>query len=101
MNKAVAGELLDNFVSQLRQRSYLQLSEHIGDPQCQQISGHDDNAYQIEFEAFWDDPRRAGHNLRVVASVDDGTFFGALRPITRSFIMAPDGSFVGEESKGC
>lgn len=97
MNKAVAGELLDNFINKLRQRSYLELRELIGDPQCQEVLGPDGNAYQIEFVAFWDDSRKADHYLHVIASVDDGTFFAALRPITRDFIMVPNGSFVGEQ----
>jgi hypothetical protein len=49
--------------------------------------------YQIEIEAFWDD-QAAGH-LRLVASIDDGGW-RALAPITDGFVVAPDGSFIGE-----
>jgi hypothetical protein len=35
-------------------------------------------------------------NLRVIVTIDDGTFRAAFRPITKGFIVAPDGSFVGE-----
>jgi hypothetical protein len=43
---------------------------------------------------LWDD--RAGGNIRVIASIDDGGLH-AFAPLTDSFIKAPDGSFVGED----
>jgi hypothetical protein len=50
--------------------------------------------YQIEIEAFWDD--FAAKHLRLVLSSDDGRGWRAFAPITDSFIIAPDGHFVGE-----
>ena len=41
-------------------------------------------------------PEIRGRNLRVIVTIDDGTFRAAFRPITKGFIVAPDGSFVGE-----
>jgi hypothetical protein len=49
--------------------------------------------YAVEVEAFWDD--RPGGNLRVRAMIDDGGV-RAFRPLVEDFILAPDGSFVGE-----
>lgn len=100
MDKTIEGELLDNFIEKLRRRRYADLRNLVGDPQCEEVTGRDGKAYQVEFEAQWDDYRRADHNLRVIASIDDGTFFAALRPLTRDFIIAPDGSFVSESSSG-
>lgn len=96
MDKAIASVVLDDFVRELRKRKYGELCELIGAPQCEEKCGQDGKAYQVEFEAFWDDPRMRGRNLRVIVSIDDGTFRASLRPITRSFIMAQDGTFVGE-----
>lgn len=50
--------------------------------------------YQLETETFFDDT--ANRNLRVVISIDDGTARKALKPMTIDFIVAPDGSAVGE-----
>jgi hypothetical protein len=45
---------------------------------------------------MWDDPRKVGSDLRVIAGIDDGTFLAAFSPLTASFIITPDGDFVGE-----
>jgi hypothetical protein len=42
---------------------------------------------------FWDG--REEENLRVIAAIDDGGW-RALSPLSEDFIVAPDGSFVGE-----
>jgi len=96
MDKAIAIVLLDAFVHRLRQRKYSELREFLGAPECEEVWGSDGKAYQVEFEASWDDPRNRDRNLRVIVTIDDGTFRAAFHPITRDFIMAPDGSFVGE-----
>ena len=96
MDKVIASSLLESFVDSLRGRKYSDLCKLIGEANCQEIAGPDRKTYQLEFEAFWDDPRKAGGNLRIITSIDDGTFWASFRPITKSFIMAPDGSFVGD-----
>lgn len=45
----------------------------------------------VETQAFWDD--EAARHLRVLVSVDTGGWFAH---VTDSFIVAPDGSFIGE-----
>jgi len=45
-------------------------------------------------QAFWDSPRQPG-NLRVIVAIDDGGW-RAFRPLSADFIVASDGSFVGE-----
>jgi hypothetical protein len=47
----------------------------------------------LEIEAHWDDRKK--RTLRVYVAVDDGGL-RALMPLTRSFIIAPNGSFIGE-----
>ena len=49
--------------------------------------------YQIELQAFWDDKR--AKNLRLIGAIDDGGWSSYL-PLTDNFIVARDGSFVGE-----
>jgi hypothetical protein len=48
---------------------------------------------QLEFQAFWDEA--PGSVLRVTGSVD-GRGWRAFAPITDDFLVAPDGSFIGE-----
>jgi hypothetical protein len=43
---------------------------------------------------FWDDSEH--RNLRVMVSVDDGGWRSSLAPLSADFIVAPDGTFVGE-----
>lgn len=49
---------------------------------------------QVEVQAFWDTPRQPG-NLRVIIAIDDGGW-RSFRPLSTDFIIASDGSFVGE-----
>jgi hypothetical protein len=49
----------------------------------------------LTFKAFWDSVRTPG-KLRVLVSVDSGPDRRARRLVTEDFILAPDGSFVGE-----
>lgn len=50
-------------------------------------------AYQLESEVLWDG--NAGGDIRVLVAVDGGGV-SAFKPLTGDFILAPDGSFVGE-----
>jgi hypothetical protein len=96
MDKKIATILLDGFVRQLRTTPYKDLCGLLRNPQCKEVSGPDGKPYQVEWEAFWDDPREQGGALRVIVSIDDGTFFASLSPFSTSFILTPDGTFVGE-----
>jgi hypothetical protein len=49
--------------------------------------------YQVEAEAFWDSTKEG--DLRVIVKVDD-VGWRAFVPLSEDFILAPDGSFVGE-----
>jgi len=49
--------------------------------------------YQLDAEVHWDDEPRG--NVRVIGSIDDGGL-RAFFPLTNSFIMAPDGTLVGD-----
>ena len=94
MDKAEALLIRDRRVAQLRQQSYAVLKDKwLGQPDCEQIVVASGVVYQVEIEGFWDD-RKAEH-VRLIVSVDDGGW-RALAPLVDSFIVAPDGSFVGE-----
>ena len=59
------------------------------------IAGTKGNDCCIEINAFWDD--KPNGDVRVTFSIDDGSSWRAFVPVTDSFIIAPDGSIVGEK----
>ena len=93
MNIEEARTLLADELSSWRARSYPELVEKMKDVIAFEVEGRSGAMYQIEIEVFWDD--RRGGNLRVVGGIDDGGL-RAFAPLTDDFIMAPDGTFVGE-----
>lgn len=94
MDKHEARRILDRRIAELRNEPYERLKSHwLRQPDCEQITADSGAEYQVEIEAFWDD-ESAGH-LRLVASIDGGGW-RALVPTTGGFIVAPDGSFIGE-----
>ena len=93
MDRDEARALLAEEMARLRLLSYDELLARYQRASADTRAGASGTTYQLETEAFFDD--RATRNLRVVISIDDGTL-DALRPISVDFIVAPDGSFVGE-----
>jgi len=57
-------------------------------------TGPSGTKYQIEMQVFVDDPKL--NTLRVAGAIDDGSLWNAMLPTCGDFIIAPDGSFVGE-----
>ena len=68
----------------------------IGDPEWRHVDGSDAVTYRAQVQTLWDE-KQERRNLRVMVAVDDGSQRLIVRPVTRDFIVAPDGSFVGEE----
>jgi hypothetical protein len=92
MDTAEARQLLAAKLAELRQLSYGDLLRY-REPVCVEVTGPSGVVYQVEVEAFWDDRKR--RDLRVLASIDDGGW-RAFSPLCDDFIIATDGSFVGE-----
>ena len=95
MNKEEAKRILYHELEAFRAKSYEELTTLIGSPLNFERKGPS-GTYLIEMQAFWDTPRDAYGNLRVIASIDDGRFPSAFIPISADFIKSPDGDFVGE-----
>ncbi|SDR70337.1 hypothetical protein [Actinopolymorpha singaporensis] len=94
MDKTEARRLAVDRIAELRQMSYAELRDRFLDqPQCDEVRAVSGTVYQVETEGFWDD-QEAVH-LRILVYVDDGGW-AAFSPVGDSFIVAPDGSFVGE-----
>jgi hypothetical protein len=95
MDRAEALAVADGIAEELRRVPYEALVARLLDAvETRDVAGASGTEYQIEVQGFWDRARRPG-NLRVMVSVDDGGL-RAFAPLTTDFIMAPDGSFVGE-----
>lgn len=94
MNKDEATQVLDNELARYRGESYADLVRRISDISIElERTAASGTKYQIEIQFLWDN--RAGGEVRVMGSIDDGTW-RALFPLNRSFIKAADESFVGE-----
>lgn len=95
IDKTEAREIGEQRLSELRKRSYSQLCDM--PTERQERTGPSGQVYQVVSESWWDGGRGAdGGDLRVGVAVDD---FGwsSFVPVTRDFIVAPDGTFVGED----
>ena len=95
MNKEEATSILKERLGRLRKCSYAELKQMVESraAKADEATGSSGNKYQIEIQTFWDD--KAGANIRVQGSIDDGGW-RAFLPLTSSSIMAPDGSYVDE-----
>ena len=94
MDKREAHVLLCKCLAAYRARPYAALVALIGNTEAVEAIGQSGSKYQIEINVVRDyEPRGC---VRVMASIDDGTFRAACWPLTGDFIKAPDETFVGE-----
>lgn len=94
-NEREARELLRDELARWRRRRHDELAARIdAEPATGELTGPSGTAYGFEIQVVWD--AAPGGNLRVLASIDGGGL-RALRPWCDDFILAPDGTFVGEE----
>ncbi len=94
LNKVIAHAILAKEINKWRQHPYPDLAKLIdADPSTYAIEDSKGAQYQLEVQAFWDS--KGSKDIRLMLSIDDGGL-SAFKPMTASFIMAPDGSFVGE-----
>ncbi len=93
MNKTEARAILAQHLREYREKAYADLLYLLHEQDNLEVAGPSGTWYQLEFLAVWDDRQEA--NLRVIGSIDDGGV-RAFFPLTDGFIMAPDGSLVGE-----
>ena len=93
MNKDEARSLLSQELSRYRELPYAELFALIDHSETFERAAPSGVTYQIEMQVFVDDISR--QTLRVLGSIDDGGW-RAFAPLSDSFILAPDGSFIGE-----
>jgi hypothetical protein len=93
MNNSEAKSLLSRELSRYRELPYAELFSLIDQSETFERAAPSGVIYQIEMQVFVDDVSR--QTLRVMGAIDDGGW-RALSPLSDDFILAPDGSFVGE-----
>ena len=93
MDKQEARELLREQLGTYRRLPYAALASRIGAEENLEVVGRSGIRYQIEILFMWDSV--AWGNVRVNGAVDDGGFRSFV-PLCAEFLMAPDGTFVGE-----
>jgi hypothetical protein len=93
MNKVEALRVLHGELQAWRLHSWVDLRKKVGQSQRFEVTAESGTSYQGEIRVFWDaEPDGA---IRVMASIDDGGW-RAFVPLTEDFILAPDGTLVGE-----
>ncbi len=93
MNEVEAKSILEQELSRYRRRSYAELLSLVDHIEMVERASPSGVTYQVEMQIFFDDESQ--RNLRVGGAIDDGGW-RAWKPLCSDFIMAPDGSFVGE-----
>lgn len=94
MDKDEAREILTEALAPYRTQTYELLQRLIEEQDLVSITADSGVEYELEFHAVWDD--RPGGNIRVFGEIGDGGWRTWFFPPCESFIVAPDGTFVGE-----
>ena len=93
IHKEEAKAILAKEMEIYRQRPYNDLQCILNTQDTADIEASSGVVYQLEFQAMWDD--KEGGILRILKAIDDGGF-RAFVPLTKDFILSPDGPFVHE-----
>jgi hypothetical protein len=94
VDKQEARLILNEEVAKLRQRSYRDLRDSLLRESVEfEVVGTSGTRYQVETQAHWDSGKDGP--LRLFVSIDDGGW-RAFVPMSESFILARDDSFVDE-----
>lgn len=93
MNRTEAVEVRDRIFRAWQALTWQQLRDRIGQPEHLRVAGPSGVEYQVEIEAFWD--ARPEGDIRVMAAVDDMSFWRACLPLCTDCIMTPSGEILG------
>jgi len=93
MDKAEARLVAEKDLEFYRAMSYEQIAAKVGKQENFERISENGEAYQIEFDFFYDDNESG--NIRVGGTVSYSRLTDFL-PVSNDFIIAPDGKFIGE-----
>jgi|RhiMetdeSRZDD1v2_1073273.scaffolds.fasta_scaffold77083_1 hypothetical protein len=89
MNREIARKELHTYLEKFRARSYKELTQLLDEPQRDTVVGEDGTAYEIEVQIRWE--KAPGGDVRVVGLIDDKRLVSAILPVSRDFIVTPEG----------
>jgi hypothetical protein len=89
---AEAKAIQQKIVDELRKQSYAEL-QRFSETEMREVTASSGKLYRVEIFSFWDEKPKG--NLRVTVSIFPAGPRSPKIPIS-SFIVAPDGHFVGE-----
>lgn len=92
MDKTEAQQLLSAQMKTFKEKSYTDLVDLIGDVWAEQIKGEAPNDYNVEIEVFWDS--KPNGDVRILGSIDDGSFRSSFSPLCDDFIVTPEGKII-------
>lgn len=93
MDSSEAKAILLSESTKYRATSYDDLKGLLGSQDRYEVNGPSGIVCQLEIQAVWDD--KPNDILRVIAAIDDGGI-RAYMPMIEDFLIAPDGTLVGE-----
>ena len=88
MNRDEALSLLNGKLDDYRQMSHAELAAKIGHEEFPEVVGSSGTEYQIEIQIRWD--HKPGGDVRVMGTIDDGTFRGAFKPVCEDLLVSAD-----------
>lgn len=96
MDKNEAKTIATKEIRSLKQKPYSYYQSWIIKKRdiLKEVKGLSGVKYQVSRQAFYDDKKFK--TIRVMVNIDDGSGLSSFVPLTEDFIIAPDGSFVGE-----
>jgi len=96
MDKTEARSILSEYLARYRARPYAELAAWVKEHRIDEaeIVAPGGTPYHIEVNFLWDN-RRNG-NVRVIGAIDDGSMRTFIFPLSDSFILSPEGRFIGE-----
>jgi hypothetical protein len=95
MDREEAAAVAERVTSRLKGLGYQALVDRLLDEvEVETVDGPSGVTYQVEMHGLWD----AGQppDLMVIIGVDDGGWRSSFSPVSRSFIIASDGTFIVE-----
>jgi hypothetical protein len=93
MDKNEARAIAECELEAYRAMSYEEIITKLGEQESFERVSEKGEPYQIEFEFFYDDAEEKNIRVSAAVSYSGWTYFS---PVSDDFIMAPNGSFVGE-----
>ena len=88
MNHEEALSLLDSHLDHYRKLFHAELAAKIGHEEFPAVVGPSGTEYQMEIQIRWD--HKPGGDVRVMGTIDDGTFRGAFKPMCSDLIVGAD-----------